>query len=43
MATLLWWGDLVGDGEDACLYMEWTKAVDDVVWTLTKLGRSRLI
>ncbi|KAJ7863885.1 hypothetical protein B0H13DRAFT_2353935 [Mycena leptocephala] len=30
MVTLLWWGDLVGDGEDACRYVEWTKAVDDV-------------
>ncbi|KAJ7855820.1 hypothetical protein B0H13DRAFT_1517247, partial [Mycena leptocephala] len=34
MVTLLWWGDLVGDAEDACRYVEWTKAVDDVAWTL---------
>ncbi|KAJ7916655.1 hypothetical protein B0H13DRAFT_1476716, partial [Mycena leptocephala] len=37
MLTLLWWGDLVGDAEDVCRYVEWAKAVDDVAWTLKEL------
>ncbi|KAF8196390.1 hypothetical protein K438DRAFT_1826188 [Mycena galopus ATCC 62051] len=40
MATLLWWGDHVGDGEDASKYVDWTQAVDDVAWTLRELEKS---
>ncbi|KAJ7874259.1 hypothetical protein B0H13DRAFT_2348671 [Mycena leptocephala] len=43
MVTLLWWGDLVGDGEDACRHVEWVKAVDDVAWTLNELEKSGFI
>jgi hypothetical protein len=43
MAALLWWGDLVGDGEDACQHAEWVKAVDDVAWTLNELENSGFI
>jgi hypothetical protein len=43
MSTLLWWGDLVGDAEDVCRYVEWLKAVDDIAWTLNKLEKSGFI
>ncbi|KAJ7016519.1 hypothetical protein C8F04DRAFT_902565, partial [Mycena alexandri] len=37
MATLLWWGDYVGDGEDVFQYNDWTRAVEDVTWVLRQL------
>ncbi|KAF8214907.1 hypothetical protein K438DRAFT_1749022 [Mycena galopus ATCC 62051] len=45
MASLLWWGDRAGDEveTDAAAYAGWTKAVDDVTWTLDTLTKSGCI
>ncbi|KAJ6451146.1 hypothetical protein C8R45DRAFT_1113690 [Mycena sanguinolenta] len=44
MASLLWWGDRAGgDAMDADVYQGWTKAVEDVTWTLEALKESGCI
>ncbi|KAJ7113917.1 hypothetical protein C8R44DRAFT_594061, partial [Mycena epipterygia] len=37
MATLLWWGDCVGDDRESVEYDSWTLALGDVSWVLSQL------
>ncbi|KAJ7736961.1 hypothetical protein DFH07DRAFT_707600, partial [Mycena maculata] len=37
MATLLWWGDVVADGDDEEAVERWRLAVEDVQWALKKM------
>ncbi|KAJ7238450.1 hypothetical protein C8J57DRAFT_1528760 [Mycena rebaudengoi] len=41
MATLLWWGDRVGDKRDPSGFADWVAAVDDVAEVLSQMGDMR--